>query len=40
LTLGLGILINMFTAMVINKKFIQWLEGTRLSKYNWLFNRK
>ena len=40
LTLTLGILMSMFTAMVINRQFLKWFEGGRLEKYRWLFNRK
>jgi len=37
LTLGLGILLSMFSAIFITKTFLKSLEGTRLEKVGWLW---
>ncbi len=36
-TLTLGILISMFSAMIITKNFLKIFEGTRLEKIKWLW---
>lgn len=37
LTLGLGILLSMFSAIFITKTFLKSFEGTRLEKIGWLW---
>lgn len=37
LTLGLGILISMFSALFITRNFLRCFEGTRLEKITWLW---
>ncbi len=38
LTLILGIIISMISAIIITKNFLKIFEGTRLEKINWLWN--
>ncbi len=37
LTLSLGILISMFSAIVITKNFLKFFEGTKLERIKWLW---
>jgi len=37
LTLTLGILISMFSAIIITKNFLKFFEGTKLEKITWLW---
>ena len=37
LTLFLGILLSMFSAIVITKSFLIFFEGTKLSEIKWLW---
>ena len=40
ITLGLGILISMFSAIFITRTFLRLLVGTRAEKWKWLFGIK
>ncbi len=40
ITLGVGVLVSMFSAIIITKTFLKIVVGTRLGKYNWLFGVK
>lgn len=37
LTLGIGVLISMFTAMVVTKTFLKWFVNGRLEQKKWLW---
>lgn len=37
LTLSIGILMSMFSALVITKLFLKWFVGTRFEKWGWLW---
>lgn len=40
LTLGIGILVSMFSAMIITKTLLKWFVGTKLEKFKWIFNTR
>ncbi len=40
ITLGVGILVSMLSAIVITRTFLKIVAGTRLGKYGWLFGVK
>ncbi len=39
LTLGIGVLVSMFSAMVITKNFLKWFEGKKMTKWRWIWTR-
>lgn len=40
LTLGVGILLSMFSAMVVNKTFLKLCAESKLRKFNWIWGLK
>jgi len=40
LTLGIGILVSMFTAITVTRGFLKSVAGKRSEKWHFLFNRK
>ena len=37
LTLAIGILVSMFSAIVVTRNFLRWFVGRRTEKYHWLW---
>lgn len=38
LTLGIGVLMSLFTATILTRKYLYLFVGSRLEKFRWLFN--
>lgn len=39
LTLGIGVLASLLSAMVVTRSLMQWFAGKKLEKYQWLWTR-